>query len=502
MKVTKLNESFSVIDGDAETLKNIYDFLKVERPGAFFDPLVKSGFKSKYEYFASIQHKKLLVLNGVLDMLGYFGITPLVHQPEYSENVLDDFLNNIKNTLPFQPYDFQITAFKQSILAGKQINKMCTSSGKSLVIGLIAEFFRQHAKRGILLVPNINLLEQMRGDFESYNLSKLCENTHIIGGGETDRHFNKSLTISTWQSLINYKEGLNKLDYVITDETHRFASTETSAIVQETLNCKYKFGFTGTIPECPVQKMQLFGLFGLPKTFITSSELIERKLATPININSIILRYNQNDLNVFKHVGDYPKKIKFLKEHNARNKFIVDLSCKLKNNGNTLVLGQHIDHLKTMYLDIMHKLYPEVENIPNKHITGKKSFQFQKQYKVYYISGTDDTKTRELTRKILENDDDAILVSNYQLLSTGVNIRKLHNLVLAAPLKSYTSITQSIGRLMRLHPSKTEANVYDLIDSTNLRTIGGIFYKQYLHRKQTSYTPEEYSIKEVIYELF
>jgi len=43
-----------------------------------------------------------------------------------------------------------------------------------------------------------------------------------------------------------------------------------------------------------------------------------------------------------------------------------------------------------------------------------------------------------------------ILVSGYQILSTGVNIKRLFNMVLGSPMKSYTTITQSIGRLMRL----------------------------------------------------
>lgn len=95
-----------------------------------------------------------------------------------------------------------------------------------------------------------------------------------------------------------------------------------------------------------------------------------------------------------------------------------------------------------------------------------------------------------------------ILFSNYAILGTGVNIKQLHNLILASPMKSYTTITQSIGRGMRLHPSKTEFNVYDLVDNFGIRGINGIFVKQYEHRKSRSYYPEEYPIKEITYNLF
>lgn len=503
-KVHKLNESYSAIEANPDKIQEMFNFLKVERPGAFFEQAVQRGFKSPFEYFGRIQQNKLLVLNGHLDILKSFGLSQEITQPDYTEKQIDDFLVKVKKVLPFNPHDFQEKAFRESIINKKQINKMCTSSGKSLTIALIAEFFRQHNKKGVLLVPNINLLTQFKGDIKEYNLMELFEDTHTIGGGNNDRHFNNSLTISTWQSLQEkFSEGLNisELDYVMCDESHRFASEVTSSIVSDTVNCKYKLGFTGTLPEDPVQKMTLLGLFGLPKTYITSYELINRGLATPININSIIFNYDNDDKNIFRNVGAYPKQLQFIKEHEARNKFTVNLTCKLNKTGNTLLLFQHTDHGKALFMDIMKKTYPDVV-VENKNITGKKSFEFQEEYGIYFLNGEDDAKTRERTRLILENHENAILIANFAILSTGVNIKKLHNMVLASPLKSYTTITQSIGRLMRLHESKSVANVYDLIDNFGIRKPGGIFFKQYTHRKNTSYNVEQYPVKEVFYNLF
>ena len=502
MQVHKLNESFSVIDAPLEKLKEIYDFLKVERPGAFFEPAVQSGFKSPFDYFTSIQDKKLLIMNGHLQLLSSFGISPEKNDSVFTTNEIDDFLKDVKKILPFQPYDFQETAFKESLLNSKQINRMCTGSGKSMTISLIAEFFRRKGKKGLLLVPNINLLTQFKSDIKEYNLIELYEDTHTIGGGNTERHFDCSLTISTWQSMMSFKTKLDDLDYIITDECHRFASNETSAIVKETTGCIYKWGFTGTLPEDPSMKMELFGLFGLPKTYITSSGLIERGLATPIKINSLVFKYNQKDKNIFKGAGKlYAKQLKFLKDHDARNDFIVNLSCRVRGTGNSLVLFQHTLHGKLLFMDVMKKLYPDVE-VTNKDITGKNSFEFQKKYSIYFLNGEDNAKTRELTRKVLEEDANAILLANYAILSTGVNIKNLHNMILSSPLKSYTTITQSIGRGMRLHESKEVFNVYDLIDDFGVRKPGGVFYKQYQHRKKTSYNPEGFPIFERDVELY
>lgn len=509
ISIQKINESYSCIDADTATLIKLNDFLRVLRPGAFFDPLVKSGFKSPYDYFASVQNGKLLVLNGHIELLKIFNVQQLQQQSDFNIDELNTFLKDIKPVLPFSPHDFQEKAFIESLLNVKQINRCCTSSGKSLIISLIVEFFRRKGKRGLLLVPNINLLQQFKGDIQSYNLTDLYNDTHVIGGGQTVKHFNNSLTISTWQSLANYHNDLSELDYVICDESHRFASLETSAIVKKTINCKYKWGFTGTLPEDPTMKMELIGLFGLPKTYITSRELIDRELATPIHINSIVFNYSEMDKKIFKacsiKIGRaqsaYPQQLTFIKEHQKRAQFITNLTVKLRITGNTLVLFQHTSHGKSMFYDVMKKLYPDVQ-VENKDITGKKSFEFQLKYNVFFLNGEDDAKTREMTRKILEEHHDATLIANFAILSTGVSIKKLHNMILASPLKSYTTVTQSIGRLMRLHKDKLIANVYDCIDNFGSKKPGGIFYKQYEHRKNTSYNTEQYPIKEVHFNLF
>ena len=51
MKIEKLNESFSQITGTESELQNIANRLKVEEPGAFFNPLVKRGFKITLHLF-------------------------------------------------------------------------------------------------------------------------------------------------------------------------------------------------------------------------------------------------------------------------------------------------------------------------------------------------------------------------------------------------------------------------------------------------------------------
>ena len=302
------------------------------------------------------------------------------------------------------------------------------------------------------------------------------------------------LTISTWQSLVDEKR--TNFDFIICDECHRFASDVTSDIIKRCTDTPIRLGFTGTLPENPVDKMMLLGLFGEPKTIITSKELIERGLGCPVSIKSIILNYNNVSKAEFRECTDYQKQLQYIIEHQRRNEIIVRLCTGLSSkNQNSLVLFQRTNHGKQLFIDIMKKLYPEV-NVENKDIVGKKSLEFQKQYNVFFLNGEQDSKTREEVRHILEDVPNAILVSNYALLSTGVSIKALKNLILASPMKAFTTVSQSLGRLMRLHKDKKEAFVYDIVDNFSYKKPSGIFWKQYQHRIESSYNPEDFEIAE------
>ena len=287
-----------------------------------------------------------------------------------------------------------------------QNNIIHHNSGKSCIIFLVLNFLFQKKMNGYLVVPNINLLTQLYSDFESYfkedsEYKQSFLSTIEKQGGGHNSTFDSFLTISTWQSAVLKKDVLARADFIICDECHKYKSDVSGSIIKESTNAKYKWGFTGTMPEEDLDKLELMGIFGKPRVYMTSKELIERGLGTPIKINSIHLLYNETDKSNFRRLKNYQQQLTFIKEHEKRTKFIVNLSCKIKEFGNTMLLFSHVEHMKTTFIDIMKRLYPDVV-VENKNITGKNSFNFQKQYGVYFLNGEDDGDTREKTRKILE----------------------------------------------------------------------------------------------------
>ena len=489
LKITKINESFSYLEGTQEEIKNAYNFLKVFDPKAKYNRLVKMGIQSPYKFFGSIQNGKLLIYNGLAYLI-FKNFEPQKYLDDVKE--FKNILESIK--LPFKPYDYQLKAVGLALLNHVCLCKASTSCGKSMIISLILEYFRRKGLKGVLVVPNINLLTQFKNDIKSYNLDDLYNEIQILGNGNKS-DFNSTLTISTWQSLV--EENKTNFDFIICDEAHRFASKVVSDIILRATETPIKLGLTGTLPEDPVAKMTLIGLFGEPKEIISAHELIDRGLGCPVKINSLILDYSYEEKSKFSKIKEYLDQLQFLIDHEKRNNLILKLVKGLKEKDeNCLILFQRTLHGKSLFIDFFKILYPEIE-ITEENITGKKSFEFQEKYKIYFLNGEQPADIREKIREKMNAEAGSICFGNYALVSTGLNIKQLKNLIFATPLKAFTTVSQSLGRLMRLHESKTESVVYDLVDNFGFKRPSGIFWKQYKHRQEMSYIPEDFKLSEV-----
>ena len=89
----------------------------------------------------------------------------------------------------------------------------------------------------------------------------------------------------------------------------------------------------------------------------------------------------------------------------------------------------------------------------------------------YYIRGSTEIEERENIRKIMNEKNDTIVVAISKIFSTGINIPNLHNIIFASAGKAKIKIMQSIGRALRLHPTKIKANIFDIADNTKYGKI-------------------------------
>ena len=114
--------------------------------------------------------------------------------------------------------------------------------------------------------------------------------------------------------------------------------------------------------------------------------------------------------------------------------------------------------------------------------------------KIFFIHGGVDAEEREQVRSIVEKENDAIIVASYGTFSTGINIRNLHNVILASPSKSRIRVLQSIGRGLRTSDSKDAVTVYDIADDLKYKTHTN-FTLQHLLERLEIYNSENFNYK-------
>ena len=135
-------------------------------------------------------------------------------------------------------------------------------------------------------------------------------------------------------------------------------------------------------------------------------------------------------------------------QHRGRNNLIKNLVADIE--GNTLVLFNYIEkHGEPLY-----------ELINN---------TVDEQRKIFFVHGGTDVEDREEVRHLTETEDNAVIIASYGTFSTGINIKRLHNIIFASPSKSRVRNLQSIGRVLRKGEGKDIATLYDIADDINGR---------------------------------
>jgi superfamily II DNA or RNA helicase len=451
------------------------EFFTFSTPGYQFSP----AFRNRY-WDGKIRLLNLKTKQIYAGLIGY--IKTFCKNNNYTIEIIDEDKNvfpiDTKNlatalSLPFEPRDYQYLASSIGLTKKRTVLILPTASGKSLVIYMMIRYLLNgNKKRGLLIVPTINLVEQMYSDFKQYsinngwNVDKYCQK---IYGGES-KIPETDLIISTWQSIYEMpKKYFTQFDFVIGDEAHTFKARSLTAIMTKLINCDVRIGTTGTLDDSKINKLILEGLFGPSFKVISTKELIDRKQLANFNINCLILKYPDEVCKAVKGFT-YPDEINFIVSHEGRNNFIRDLAISLDSN--SLILFTYVEkHGKILY-DLL------TEKVKNR--------------KIFFIHGGVEAEDRETVRHVTEQEKDAIIVASYGTFSTGVNIRNLHNIIFASPTKSKIRSLQSIGRGLRLGNNKTAAMLYDIVDDLRCGPYTNFTLKHYEERVKI-YSEEKFS---------
>lgn len=472
VKIEKINDVYIKVHCDPGIMMEMSDFFTFSVPGARFMPAVRN----------KVWDGKIRLLNAMTGLI-YSGLTKYVEEfcnsrqyqieyisdfscEEFSIKEAKDFIEKLKPTM--QPRDYQIDAFVHAVRERRALLLSPTASGKSFIIYLLTRYY---AKRTLIIVPTTSLVSQLASDFADYGF-RSDDFVHRIYSGQ-DKFTDKPITVSTWQSIYKMpREFFSSFQVVIGDEAHLFKAKSLTSIMDKLVDCRYRFGFTGTLDGTNTHKLVLEGIFGPVRKVITTKELIDKKHLAEFMIKGIVLSYPDEVRKMMSRANDYQSEMDYIVRLEARNKFIKNLALSLE--GNTLLLFQFVEkHGKVLYDAI------------NKECKDRK---------VFFVSGSVDGDEREEIRKIVETETNAIIVASFGTFSTGVNIKNLHNIIFGSPSKSRIRNLQSIGRGLRKSDSKTAATLYDIADDMSWKSRKNYTLLHFMERIKT-YNEEKFKYK-------
>ena len=427
----KIDEVFMQVQCDDGLARDLFDFFSFTVPNAKFMPSVKNRYWDGKVRLFSIKTNKIYI--GLLPYVDEFcrergydivGINDIIGDKERQPD--ENFIQELG--LPFEPRDYQLDAFRTAVQYGRQLLLSPTASGKSLIIYLLARYYN---KKTIIIVPTTSLVEQMAKDFKDYGYDKeICK---IYGGQPV---FDSDITISTWQSFSKApKDVMQSFEVVFGDEAHLFKANVLKGILEKMRKTAIRFGTTGTLDGSECHRLQLEGMFGPVKKVISTKELMDEGTIANLSIDCVILCHTKQKKMSYQEEMDY------LVSNDARNEFICNLVYSLK--GNTLVLFQYVEKHGTVLHGKMFKRLGE---------------------NLHYVYGGTDTEDREAVREIVEKAKNDTILASYGTFSTGVNIKRIDNIVFASPSKSKIRNLQSIGRGLRKVDGKDSMRLFDIAD--------------------------------------
>ena len=472
----KLNEAYIKVECEKSISQELSSYFSFRVPGYQFVPAYKNklwdGFIRLYDLRTNqIYHGLVPYIEKFCAERNYTSEINFEISITESFSLVEavDFVRTLN--LPHEIRDYQLNAFVQAVRNRRILLLSPTASGKSLILYVILRWLQESDyKRGLLIVPTTSLVEQMYTDFESYGYDSE-EYCHRQYSGK-EKHTNKLLTITTWQSIYkNDADYFEQFDFVMGDEAHQFKAKSLTTILSGCTNAKYRIGTTGTLDGTQTHRLVLEGLFGPVYKATTTSELIDKGQLASFKIKCLILKHNEA---VCKQARDwdYNTEIDYIVQNPARNEFIRNLALSL--NGNTLILFQFVEkHGKDLYTIIK-------DSVKDRH--------------VFFVFGGTDVEVRESVRAITEKEKDAIIVASYGTFSTGVNIRNLHNIIFASPSKSRIRNLQSIGRGLRKGDNKEEAVLFDIADDFRIGKFVNYTLKHFIERVKI-YDDEKFNYK-------
>lgn len=437
-----------------ETLYNTYGYFA---KNYFFNPKYKLGsWDGKIRLFTKAGKTSVNFIPEILPVLKTMGYSIKIidnrskvniHDiPEIDENYLSDY------NVVLGPH--QVDAVNATISNGGGIVLAGTGAGKTYMTAALVKLYEQHNSfKTIVIVPTVDLVNQTASEIAAFGLD-----VGILSGSK--KQTTSTHLVSTWQSLQNCRHVLHNFHVVIVDEGHGASATVMKSMLTEEANkAVVRIGLTGTLPKEEADSRTVQYVLGSVVYTVPAHVLIDKGWLAKLNIDAFILQEDLTEqwVNYQKYYPEEAKNLtyaqfkknffpdfqaerEFLRKQTLRTEFIAEkIMYTRTKHGNTLVLVNGIEYGKKLS-----KLIPDS----------------------IFISAADSAEVRKAIYDSFDTKDDMVLIATMQLVSTGLNIKRIMAMTMIDSGKSFIKIIQSIGRGLRKASDKSEVFVTDISSDT------------------------------------
>ncbi len=334
--------------------------------------------------------------------------------------------------LPSPPLrDYQHAAVSRLATISQGTAVIPCGGGKTRVgIGAIARL----RTPTIILVHTLDLAEQWRGELRSL----LGLEAGLIGDGEARPG---PVTIAVIQALSRWAPAslealLGGAGFLILDEAHHVAASTFRELVGRS-PARYRLGLTAT-PEREDGLTPLLELYlGEPVAVVSHEELVAAGVLTLPEIRSVQTEFTYP----YGGADDYAPMLAALAADDARNALIVETVATEARAGHMcLVLSGRVDHCEALARHLT------AAGVTAALLTGQVAKERRKEL-------LDQTRAGRLS----------VLVAT-SLADEGLDLPRLSRVFLAYPGRARGRTMQRLGRLMRPHPEKAGAALFDFVD--------------------------------------
>ena len=411
--------------------------LKLDNPE--YSKKIRMGFyvgnTPKYLYLYEVHGEKLILPYGTLKQ-----IQPFIKDSIVKSNFKPFETIDYGKPIPLYPYQEQALQQAKNGLYG--ILQSRAGSGKTQ-IGLA--LIKAYGRRALWLTHTADLLNQSKERAERY-IDK-----NLIGTiTEGKVNIGKGVTFATIQTMckLDISKYKDIWDVVIVDEGHRVCGSPTQvtmfAKVLNGLSARHKYGLSATVHRADGLIKATFSLLGEVVYSVPDEAVADRVMQVGIKPIGTGVGIGRGCINTDGTLN-YTRLITYLSSNEARNEFISRIIAS-EYEHSCLILSDRLDHLEML----------------------KNLLPIQLQKYALMISGKMTTKKgkaeREQAIEDMRNGDKRFLFATYSLAKEGIDIPRLDRLFLASPQRDYAVITQSIGRVARVHEGKSNPIVYDFVD--------------------------------------